>query len=122
VFTSGGGLAQSDRKIESRVEGTFVHVFEDIEYGVATDARLESGRDRFLLLLLAVPEAYRGVNEGCRRSRSTLAPLGVSGGLKMFELRPGRVSIVLAYCDEREGEREGEKAIVWVGLWCLFWM
>jgi hypothetical protein len=57
VFTSGGGLAQSDRRIESRVEGTLVHVFEDIEYGVATDARLESARGLFLLLLLAVPDA-----------------------------------------------------------------
>jgi hypothetical protein len=68
VFTRGGGLAQSERTIESLVEGTFVHVFDDIEYGVATDARLESVRDRFLLLLLAVPAAYRGVKEDCRRS------------------------------------------------------
>lgn len=45
------------------------------------DARfLESARGLFLLLLLAVPEAYRGVNEDCRRS---LGPLGVRGGLKI---------------------------------------
>lgn len=77
----------------------------------------ESARGRFLSLLLAVPEAYRGANEDWRRS---LAALGVRGGLKMFECRPGRGSAILGYCDEREGEREGEKAIVWMGRGVCF--
>lgn len=115
----GGGLAQSDLRIESRVEGTFVHVFEDIEEGVAMDARLlDSARGLFLLLLLAVPRAYRGVKDDCRRS---LGPLGVRGGLKI-DLGPGRISFDFAYCDEREDDGEGEKAIVCEGWWYLFWV
>lgn len=56
-------------------------MLEDMEYGVAMDARLrESARGLFLLLLLAVPEAYRGVKDDCRR---LLSPLGVRGGLKI---------------------------------------
>lgn len=64
-----------------------------------------------------MPEAYRGVKEDWRRS---LAALGVRGGLKILEWRPGRGSAILGFCDEREGEREGEKDIVLVGRGVCF--